>query len=276
MAFDDKNQSRLKKIIIIVVCVVLALAMTLPSVALMLNRGGSSSDGSGSSTGSTTTTGETMKSISDGYVSAFADLKTAQSKSSTPDIYDATFVQNYDAWSSALYKYAGSNTLKDADDINGAFDELVSDIKATRTVSTTPKVYDECLAYAYYVYAFSLKVYSGTSDVDAQLSICYTEGINYHNLALEDSYSASTAGDLATMLYWQGNIDEAITTVNKALEAEPDNAICWYNLGNYYYTAGQYEKAREAYQKALDVDPDDSYGVKSSATSQLSTVQSKL
>lgn len=272
MAFDDKNQSRFKKVAIIVICAVLALSMMIPSIALILNRTGASSPSP--SSGSSTT--ETMTSISDGYSSAFSDLKNAQAKSSTPENYDATFAGNYDAWSTALYKHAGNYTLKDAGDINSAFSALVDDIKGTQAASGSPDLYNECLAYAYYVYAYSLKLYSGSEDVDEQLSVCYAEGIRYHNLTLDEHYSSSTAGDLATMLYWEGDIDEAISTVNKALDADPDNAICWYNLGNYYYTAGQYEKAQDAYRKALEVDPDNSYGVQSSAESQLSSVEAKL
>ena len=62
-------------------------------------------------------------------------------------------------------------------------------------------------------------------------------------------------------------LDEAVAAVNreayeraaqlymKILEQEPDHVLTHVNLGNVYFTVGEFEKAEQAYQKTLEINP---------------------
>lgn len=275
MAFDLKKQSKVKTVGIVVVCLVLALSMTIPSVALLLSKDDSSSSSSASATTTATTT---MLSISEGYVASFEDLKTAQSESQTPESYDETFQETYDYWAYSLYGYAAQYDLTSADEVSQSFTLLLDSLKATQSASADPDAYNTYFAYAYYAYTYALMSCEKTTgeDLSTQLAVCFTEGVNYHQSALTYEYTPDTAGDLATLYYWNGDIDEAITTAKAALEQYPDYAVCWYNLGNYYFTSGQYELAQDAYNEALTVDPDDEYGVATYANTQIENLKDYL
>lgn len=49
---------------------------------------------------------------------------------------------------------------------------------------------------------------------------------------------------------------EALKLIEKAVEADPDNAEYWYNLGGVNFTIGNFEKARTAWEKTLKLNPD--------------------
>jgi cytochrome c-type biogenesis protein CcmH/NrfG len=50
-------------------------------------------------------------------------------------------------------------------------------------------------------------------------------------------------------------LQEAIHTLTKQVEANPEDVSAWIQLGHHYFDAGQAEKAIDAYQKALAVEP---------------------
>ncbi|PWR74382.1 NosD domain-containing protein [Methanospirillum lacunae] len=56
--------------------------------------------------------------------------------------------------------------------------------------------------------------------------------------------------------------DEAIATINKALNLYPDSIILWYTLGDIYLLdLTEYDKAIQAYQKALTIDKNDTHSL---------------
>lgn len=66
-------------------------------------------------------------------------------------------------------------------------------------------------------------------------------GLNHANLAA---------------LYWQqGNMDAALSTMQRATEAAPGEAIFWLNLGLYREKTGDATGAQEAYWQALTLQP---------------------
>ncbi len=53
-----------------------------------------------------------------------------------------------------------------------------------------------------------------------------------------------------------GRFEDAIASLRKAIEADPDYGKCYSRLGQIYYGMGQYENARLNYAKAIEIMPD--------------------
>jgi len=52
-----------------------------------------------------------------------------------------------------------------------------------------------------------------------------------------------------------GNLEEAISLFNEAVELDPDFAESYNNLGYAYYMKGEYSRAEEYFRRALEIDP---------------------
>ncbi len=54
------------------------------------------------------------------------------------------------------------------------------------------------------------------------------------------------------------NIDpeKMLLTLKKQAAEQPQNAMAWTQLGNFYYDSDQYHNAIEAYEKSINIDPD--------------------
>lgn len=281
MAFDRKNQSKTRNVIITVVAVILALSMTVPSIGVILSRSSGAGDqtsttdvSSSSSTSGTAGSPTTILDVSQGYADTFADLKSAQASSDDPTSYLDTFKDNYEGWAAALYQFSSENDISSFSEIDSAYVLLTNSIEETAATTDDPGAWDYYLAYDYFCHAYSLLAcqrVSGT-DLSSQLGTIYDEGIAYHLSSLERSHDKETAGNLATMYYWKGDISDAIATAEDALARYPDYAVVWYNLGNYYSADGDTDKALDAYQQALDLDADGEYGVADLARTQIESL----
>ncbi|HAA17229.1 MAG TPA: hypothetical protein DCP28_00085, partial [Cytophagales bacterium] len=58
------------------------------------------------------------------------------------------------------------------------------------------------------------------------------------------------------LLIETNQLDDARAGIVEAIEAEPDNANLYFNLGYLYETEGDDEKALENYRKAVEIDPE--------------------
>lgn len=56
-------------------------------------------------------------------------------------------------------------------------------------------------------------------------------------------------------LYKAGNYTEALMTVDKAIEIDPQDATAWYDEGQIYLAEHKYDKALIAYEKSLIIKP---------------------
>ena len=259
------GQNKFVKVGIIVIAVILALSMTVPAVGTLMNRGNNATEEQAA------VQDNALLAVSQGYVDTFADLKAAWRASDNPDTYEETLKINYQQWAEALYNQFATYGATNADEIGQAFQLLIDDIEDTKATSADPASYDTYTAFAYYTYALCLRSWVSVTgeDVHEQLDACTAAGIEAHKAALDYAYDSATAGDLATMYFWDGQTDLAIQTANEALEADPENATVWYNLGNYYSAAEQYDAATEAYTQAAALDADNALGVQEAANSQL-------
>lgn len=261
------GQNKFKKIVIIVIAIILALSMTIPSVGILMARNSGSADDAAQAASE----GGALLAASQGYVETFADLKSAWRASETPETYEETLRANYDTWAQELYATFSASGAAGPDEISQAFQVLLDDIADTQSTSADPDSYNANIAFAYYTYAICLRGWEATTgeDVSALLSDCMDKGIPAHQAALDYSYDATLAADLANMYFWNEQTDLAIQTAEEALDVEPENAIVWYYLGNYYLVEENTEKAQECYTNAATFDPDGSLGARDAANQQL-------
>lgn len=62
--------------------------------------------------------------------------------------------------------------------------------------------------------------------------------------------------NLAQVLMFQKNYDEAIAFLTKALAENGNSVECYLKLGQIHFEQGDYVKAMEAFEKAKDIDPE--------------------
>ena len=79
----------------------------------------------------------------------------------------------------------------------------------------------------------------------------------FERAAREDPKSAVPHVYLSRMAREVGNLTEARDEANKAIQAEPGNALALREMGAYLLTAGNYELARRFYVRAVQADASD-------------------
>jgi tetratricopeptide (TPR) repeat protein len=82
-----------------------------------------------------------------------------------------------------------------------------------------------------------------------------SESLWTHTLACT-SDNAMAHNNLGNALLQNGNVDEAITQFQRALQINPDNAKARYNLGLALFQKGKVDEAIVHYQQALQIKPD--------------------
>jgi tetratricopeptide (TPR) repeat protein len=129
--------------------------------------------------------------------------------------------------SSYWYELRG-RTLLQKGDYDGAIHELQQAVKA----NPEPRIYDT-LGIAY------------------QSQKQYREAIEQHRAALSlDPNSAGTMNNLATALVESGKTGEAISYLNKAIEAQPDFVYSYLHLAQLQARSGNFDQAIETLKKA--------------------------
>jgi tetratricopeptide (TPR) repeat protein len=98
----------------------------------------------------------------------------------------------------------------------------------------------------------------------AILTVCTSTQISYwrnsetlwtHALACT-SNNALAHNNLSNELLLKGNVDEAISHYQKALQTEPNSVETWHNLGSALLQKGRVDEAITCYQKVLQINPD--------------------
>jgi len=83
------------------------------------------------------------------------------------------------------------------------------------------------------------------------------EAMTHYQKALElQPRYADACNNLGSALLEKNRVDEAITCYQKALELQPDYALAHNNLGNALLRKGQVDEAIAHYQKSLAIQPD--------------------
>jgi len=68
-------------------------------------------------------------------------------------------------------------------------------------------------------------------------------------------FSANTYFNIARKHINQGNQNDALLNLERAIEVNPDHFEALFHLANNYFSNGQFDKARKTYQKATEVNP---------------------
>ncbi len=131
------------------------------------------------------------------------------------------------------------------------------------------------LANTYLKWADTGRNYA-SSDTDTEhVNELLTKAEGYYDsyLKLDDASAARVSRALCQ--YYLGETDAAVAALKEVAEKDESYAPAWTNLGMVYDETGDTEKAKEAFNKALEVDPNDTYGLQSYASSQLSSIESE-
>ncbi len=64
-----------------------------------------------------------------------------------------------------------------------------------------------------------------------------------------------TCHKLSLMHCQKGEVDEAITNLEKVVDLNPDDASAYHNLGVLFYSSGELEKAEHNFKRALELEP---------------------
>lgn len=147
-------------------------------------------------------------------------------------------------------------------------------LKAKVEADATDKASIINLANTYYEWASSVSNFASSDEQNAHVTELAQNALTYYDLylSLEDSNAAHVNRALAQ--YLAGDIAGAQAYLEDFCASVTDYAPAWSNLGMIYNATGETDLALAAYNKVLEVDPDDTYGLKENAETQISTLAS--
>lgn len=130
------------------------------------------------------------------------------------------------------------------------------------------------LANTYYTWGTTAASYVSSGDDQQHATDLLTKAMDAYDKYLEHDDAAAARTSRAMCQYYLGDVDGAKAALEELTGKVSSYAPAWVDLGTIYEAAGDTQSATSAYNKALEVDPGDTYGVKSTATSKLSALTS--
>ena len=130
------------------------------------------------------------------------------------------------------------------------------------------------LANNYLTWGDMARNYASTDDDQAHVTDLLQKAEGYYDQYLASNDANAAHVNRALCQYYLGDTDGAIAALEQFCSVTADYAPAWANLGMIYEDAGETDKATDAYNKALEVDPDDTCGMKSFVTSKLQSITS--
>jgi tetratricopeptide (TPR) repeat protein len=115
--------------------------------------------------------------------------------------------------------------------------------------------------------------YSSTTDEERDYSKeLLNKSVEYFDryLAIEDSDAVKV--QRLSSLYYLGETQESLDAMKKITEENPDYPLAWAHLGLFYEWQYDQANALDAYKKAAETDPKDEYGVKSFADEHVKSI----
>ena len=125
------------------------------------------------------------------------------------------------------------------------------------------------LAHNYTSWGTSAASQATTDEEASYVNGLFGKAIGYYDqyLKLNDSNTAKT--ERAMCLYFQGDTSGAKAALEEVTTAAPDYGPAWYRLGMLAEIDGDKDAAIADYQKAVEGDANDEYGVKTAASQRL-------
>lgn len=265
------------KVATAVFAVVMALSMTLPSLAPIFAGNGSSGEqqsdsAADSQTESTTQTEDTTQAEETTPAENAAQTEDAAEDAGAEDGAEAE--DEAEATEEAGDAAAGvpeNETLKNLADENK--DEVA---KFEDRLKQDPKNLAALLNLGqdYMSWGYSALTSSTTDEEKEYSKGLINKAVEYYNSYLGERDSDAVKIQLALCDYYLGNTEQAEDALKKMTEEKPDYALAWANLGMLYDQQYKQDDAIAAYQKAAETDPDDEYGAKSYGEQRIDSINS--
>lgn len=128
------------------------------------------------------------------------------------------------------------------------------------------------LGGVYYSWGYGVLSVATTEKDRAHASELFGQAVSCYDRYLQIEDSQDVRVSRAMCLLYAGDTAGAQESLEEVVEAHPDNASAWANLGSIY-EGTDVDAAKEAYQNAIAADPDDEQGANSYATSRLSLLE---
>ena len=257
-----RQMSKGTKIVIGVFAVIMALSMTLPSLAPIFANDSNDDTQEQEQEAQTEDKDEAAEgeSTDDAEDDEAADTDNAsESGESTTD----------EAKDDAASDVPDNETLKNladenADEVKKFEDRLDKDPNNLAALLNLGQIYMN--------WGYSAQ-YSSTTDEERD----YSKGLLNKSVEYFDRYLAIEESDAVKVqrlssLYYLGKTQESLDAMKKITEENPDYPLAWAHLGLFYEWQYDQANALDAYKKAAETDPKDEYGVKSFADEHVKSI----
>lgn len=257
-----RQMSKGTKIVIGVFAVIMALSMTLPSLAPIFandsnddtqeqEQEAQTEDKDGAAEGESTDDAESDE-------AADTDNASESGESTTDEAKDDAAAGVPD--NETLKNLADEN----ADEVKKFEDRLDKDPNNLAALLNLGQIYMN--------WGYSAQ-YSSTTDEERD----YSKGLLNKSVEYFDRYLAIEESDAVKVqrlssLYYLGETQESLDAMKKITEENPDYPLAWAHLGLFYEWQYDQANALDAYKKAAETDPKDEYGVKSFADEHVKSI----
>lgn len=250
MAFDTKQTKKAQAAIVIA-----ALAVAVILLVVVLSGGlapkSASSGAAGSATAATTTTG-----------SASGAVTTTDSGSSSTSSTDTS--------GTAATSTSSSSQLSSVDEVNATYGKAEQQLQAQYDADQTNPSALLNLANGYFDWGTAVMNVAKTDADNQHVKDLFQKAIGlYDQYLTKNPGSKSVEVDRAISIFYTGDTDKAIQTLEAFVKADDSFGPAWANLGMFYEKAGRTDDAKAAYEKAIKADPSDTYQVKTYAQQRL-------
>lgn len=261
-----RQMSKGTKIVIGVFAVIMALSMTLPSLAPIFANDSNDDTQEQEQEAQTEDKDEATEGESsddaEGDKAADTDNASESGESTTDEAKD----ENTDDAAAGVPDNETLKNLADenADEVKKFEDRLEKDPSNLAALLNLGQIYMN--------WGYSAQ-YSSTTDEERD----YSKGLLNKSVEYFDRYLAIEESDAVKVqrlssLYYLGETQESLDAMKKITEENPDYPLAWAHLGLFYEWQYDQANALDAYKKAAETDPKDEYGVKSFADEHVKSI----
>ncbi len=200
-------------------------------------------------------------------------IQNAQESAATASSTEAATSEEASTEQSETEEAETTNSYMDS--LDDTYQPKVDALEAKLEENSEDKATLINLANTYLKWADTGRNYA-SSDTDTEhVNELLTKAMGYYDSYLKLDNASAARVSRALCQYYLGETDAAVTALKKVASDDESYAPAWTNLGMIYEDTGDTDKAKEAYNKAIEVDPNDTYGLQSYASSQLSSIESE-
>ncbi len=136
------------------------------------------------------------------------------------------------------------------------------------------------LANGYFDWGVAVMNHAQTDEDDEHVVDLFSRAIAHYDDYLEQYGSENGANkavqvDRAISIFYTGDHERAIQTLEDFTAEVADFGPAWANLGMFYENDGRTDDARAAYERALEADDDNAYGVRDYAEARLEALDAE-